>query len=126
MTGKQNLILCLIFSMANSVHLTAFFLKKAKRLLKKYHTLQNSLVKLESDLIKNPRIGNSYGSNIYKVRLADESKGKGKSGGFRVITYLIEENAESTEIFLITIFDKSEESSIDKDDIKAILKSEGL
>jgi len=67
-------------------------------------------------------MGNSYGSNIYKVRLADESKGKGKSGGFRVITYVIEENAESTDIYLITIYDKSEESYIDKDDILGDIK----
>jgi mRNA-degrading endonuclease RelE of RelBE toxin-antitoxin system len=112
--------------MANNVRLTAFFLKKAKRLLKKYHTLQKSLKKLERDLIENPKLGDSYGANIYKVRLADESKGRGKSGGFRVITYLVEENAQSTDIYLITIFDKSEESSIDKDDIKEIIKSEGL
>ncbi len=112
--------------MANNVRLTAFFLKKAKRLLKKYHTLQTGLEKLERDLIRNPKMGDSYGSNIYKVRLADESKGKGKSGGFRIITYLIEENTESTDIYLITIFDKSEEASIDKDDIKEIIRSEGL
>jgi len=71
-------------------------------------------------------MGNSYGSNIYKVRLADESKGKGKSGGFRVITYVIEENAESTDIYLITIYDKSEESYIDKDDILEILRFKQL
>lgn len=112
--------------MANNLRLTPFFIKKAKRLLKKHHTLQSSLKQLEQTLLINPRTGVSYGSNIYKVRLADESKGRGKSGGFRVITYLIEETAESTEIYLITIFDKSEESSIDKDDIKEILKSEGL
>ena len=112
--------------MANNVRLTGFFLRKAKRLLKKYHSLQSSLKELEKDLMINPRLGDNYGSNIYKVRLADESKGKGKSGGFRVITYLIEESEISTEIYLITIFDKSEESSIDKDDIKAIIKSEGL
>lgn len=112
--------------MANNIRLTGYFLKKAKRLLKKYHTLQNSLKQLEQTLIINPKIGDNYGSNIYKVRLADESKGKGKSGGFRVITYVIEETAESTDIYLITIFDKSEESSIDKEDIKKILKSEGL
>ena len=82
--------------------------------------------RLENDLIANPKMGDSYGSNIYKIRLADESKGKGKSGGFRVITYLIEENAASIDIYLITIFDKSKESSIDKDDINEILRSEGL
>ena len=110
----------------NKVLLTAFFLKKAKRLLKKYHTLQKSLVELENALILNPKMGISYGSNIYKIRLADESKGKGKSGGFRVITYVIEETSEATDIYLITIFDKSEEASIDKDNIKEILQAEGL
>jgi hypothetical protein len=50
--------------MANNVRLTAFFMKKAKRLLKKYHTLQNSLNKLEGDLIRNPKLGDNYGSNI--------------------------------------------------------------
>jgi mRNA-degrading endonuclease RelE of RelBE toxin-antitoxin system len=112
--------------MSNRVVLTAYFLKKAKRLLKKYHSLEVSLKNLEHKLILNPKSGISYGSNIYKIRIADESKGKGKSGGFRVITYVIEETAHETNIFLITIFDKSEEASIDKDDIKGILKSEGL
>ncbi|MCS3732959.1 mRNA-degrading endonuclease RelE of RelBE toxin-antitoxin system [Mucilaginibacter dorajii] len=112
--------------MGNKVVLTGFFLKKAKRLLKKYHTLQNSLPHLESMLLVNPRIGDSYGDNIYKVRLADESKGKGKSGGFRVITYVIEETQTSTNIYLITIFDKSEESSIDKKDVREIIKSQNL
>ncbi|PJJ83919.1 type II toxin-antitoxin system RelE/ParE family toxin [Mucilaginibacter auburnensis] len=112
--------------MANNVRLTSFFLKKAKRLLKKYRTLQESLAKLESDLKVNAKLGVSYGANIYKIRLADNSKGKGKSGGFRVITYVIEEKEESIDIYLITIFDKSEEASIDKDDIKTILLSEGL
>ncbi len=112
--------------MANNVVLTAFFIKKAKRLLKKYHTLQKGLLQLESTLIENPRIGDSYGDNIYKVRLADESKGKGKSGGFRVITYVIEETPISTNIYLITIFDKSEESSLDKKDVREIIKSQNL
>jgi mRNA-degrading endonuclease RelE of RelBE toxin-antitoxin system len=112
--------------MQNKLLLTSFFLKKAKRLLKKYKTLEENLKSLEQSLVANPKIGVSYGSGIYKVRLADESKGKGKSGGFRIITYVIEETSEATYIYLITIFDKSEEASIDKDDIKKILISEGL
>lgn len=112
--------------MNNKVLLTAFFLRKAKRLLKKYHSLQKTLLDLERALLLNPKMGVSYGSNIYKIRLADNSKGKGKSGGFRVITYVIEETSDATNIYLITIFDKSEEASIDKNDIKEILKSEGL
>jgi len=80
------------------------------------------LESVEADLLKNPRIGDSYGANVYKVRIADESKGKGKSGGFRVVTYVVEETQKSTDIFLVTIFDKSEEASIDKDDIKRHIK----
>jgi hypothetical protein len=83
-------------------------------------------LELESELMLNPKMGVSYGSNVYKIRLADNSKGKGKSGGFRVITYVIEETPNATNIYLITIFDKSEEASIDKDDIREILKAEGL
>jgi len=112
--------------MGNKVILTAFFIKKAKRLIKKYRTLKSSLANLEQALINNPRLGDNYGANIYKIRLADESKGKGKSGGFRVVTYVVEENAGLLEIFLVTIFDKSEESTIGKDEIKIILSSEGL
>ncbi len=112
--------------MANNIKLTGHFLRKAKRLLNKYHTLESNLKALQKVLLINPKIGDNYGANIYKVRLADESKGKGKSGGFRVITYIIEETEESTDIYLITIFDKSEEASIDKEDIKKIIKSEGL
>jgi hypothetical protein len=40
-------------------------MRKAKRLLKKYHSLNVSLQKLENDLITNPKLGDSYGSNIY-------------------------------------------------------------
>lgn len=112
--------------MANNLELTPFFIRKAKRLLKKYKSLQASLSKLEADLLKNPRLGESYGANIYKIRLADGSKGKGKSGGFRVVTYLVEETEYATDIYLITIFDKSEESSIDKQEVINIIKAIGI
>ncbi|MFB2118024.1 type II toxin-antitoxin system RelE/ParE family toxin [Parapedobacter sp. 2B3] len=107
----------------NKIHLTPYFYKKAKRLLKKYKTLGESLAALEGDLLENPQIGNSYGANIYKVRIADASKGTGKSGGFRVITYLVKESEDGTDIYLITIFDKSEEASIKKEDVIKIIKS---
>ena len=110
----------------NSVTLGEYFVKKAKRLLKKYHTLEKSLKQLEQDLLINPYLGVSYGASIFKIRLADESKGKGKSGGFRVVTYLVKINEKSIDIYLITIFYKSEESSISKDDIKAIIDDEEI
>jgi mRNA-degrading endonuclease RelE of RelBE toxin-antitoxin system len=108
------------------VLITDVFSRKAKPLLKKYSSLGESLLFLEKELIKNPRQGVSYGANIYKVRLADPSKGKGTSGGFRVITYLVTEQQNFTTIMLITIFNKSEESSIKKEDVLMLIKKYGL
>jgi hypothetical protein len=48
------------------------------------------------------------------------SKGKGKSGGGRVISYLATENKE---IYLLTIFDKSEFDTIDDKTLKKIIES---
>ena len=61
-------------------------------------------------------MGVSYGNGIYKVRLGDESKGKGKSGGFRVLYYNVVIVDGGTVITLATIFDKSEDDTIKKHD----------
>jgi hypothetical protein len=76
------------------------------------------LFALEDTLNANPKQGNSLGNNTFKVRLADKSKGGGKSGGFRVITYLVHHTDEGTEIFLLSIYDKSELDSVSKATIK--------
>lgn len=112
--------------MANKVVITEVFFRKAKPLLKKYTTLGESLLLLEKELIANPRQGISYGANIYKVRLADPSKGKGTRGGFRVVTYLVTEKKDSIIIQLITILDKSEEASIKKEDVLMLIRKCGL
>jgi mRNA-degrading endonuclease RelE of RelBE toxin-antitoxin system len=112
--------------MANKVIVSQVFTRKAKPLLKKYKSLGESLLSLEKELIKNPRQGVSYGANVYKVRLADPSKGKGTSGGFRVITYLVTEHQDAIIIQLITILDKSEEASIKKEDVLMLIKKCGL
>ena len=112
--------------MANEVIPTAGFINKSKRLIKKFHSLQETLESLEDDLIKNPYLGEPYGAKIYKVKIGDESKGKGKSGGFRVVTYVIEETNNSVSIYLITIFDKSEEGTIKKPEVLKLIKKCGL
>lgn len=112
--------------MANKVIATEIFARKAKFLLKKYKTLGESLNSLQNSLVENPRLGVSYGANIYKVRLSDPSKGKGASGGFRVITYLVIEEVDSITIQLITILNKSEEASIKKEDVLKLIKKLGI
>ena len=91
-------------------------------MVKKYTSLAKELANLEKFLEDNPQSGNSLGSGLYKIRLASKSKGKGKSGGFRVVTYYIEQVGDEEVVYLVTIYDKSEEDSIDKADILAIVQ----
>ncbi|MFM6975743.1 MAG: addiction module toxin RelE [Sphingobacteriaceae bacterium] len=112
--------------MTNEVIPTPVFIKKVKRFKKKFTTLPDTILALEQDLLKNPRLGVPYGKNIYKVRISDESKGRGKSGGFRIITYVINETDDCTSVYLITILDKSEESTIKKATVLDLVEKCGL
>ena len=94
------------------------FKKEAKRLAKKYPSLKSELSELSETLKRNPRTGIPLGNNVFKVRLAIRSKGKGKSSGTRVITYLV---TEQKEIYLLTIYDKSELNNIDDKTLKEII-----
>ena len=60
---------------------------EVKRLSKKYRSLKLDLHELGKELMENPFQGVEIAPNIRKVRLAISSKGRGKSGGARVITY---------------------------------------
>ena len=92
------------------------FSRDAKRLSKKYVSLKGELQTLQSELLQNPRLGTLIRENTYKIRLAVKSKGKGKSGGLRIITHVFEVEIEVTEhekeqrttIVLVSIYDKSE------------------
>ena len=75
--------------MKNEIIITPNFKKEAKPLLKKYPSLKNELLGLEQKLFHNPNEGTSVGGNAFKIRLAVKSKGKGKSGGMRVITWCL-------------------------------------
>lgn len=85
--------------------------------------MKSDLNDLIQTLKEKPDFGIPLGYNIFKIRLAITSKGKGKSGGARVITYLITENKE---IYLVYIYDKSQLENITKEQIVTMLKRAGL
>ena len=115
------------------------FNKDAKKLGKKYVSLKGELKELENQLLENPRMGVLIRENTYKIRLAVKSKGKGKSGGMRIITYVVEVEIKVEEnkpekdftVILVAIYDKSEMENLpDKqlrdliDDIETELNDE--
>ena len=69
---------------------TPDFKKFFKKLFKKYPSLKNDLAQLIEKLEKDYTIGISLGNNLYKIRLAIESKNKGKSGGARIIYFFLD------------------------------------
>ena len=107
--------------MQYAIRTTAHFDHEFKRLFQKYVSLKCDFEKLIYQLKENPETGTPLGGNIYKIRLAIASKGKGKSGGARVITYI---KTEQGIIYLISIYDKSEKSTISDNEIHKILSGE--
>jgi hypothetical protein len=94
------------------------FQKEAKRLIKKYPSLKNEIAALNDILEENPVQGKALGNNCYKIRISIKSKNKGKSAGARIITCVF---AVDEEVFLLSIYDKSEKASISDNDIKKLI-----
>jgi len=103
---------------------TPLFSRKFKKYLKKHHSLSDDFRQFIEDLSTAQPV--NMGGSIFKYRLSVKSKNKGKSGGFRVITFEILVNESEKDITLITLYDKSEQASISKEQIIEILKSENL
>lgn len=95
------------------------FDKALKRLAKKYPSLKDEYLSLLDSLEASPKQGTPLGSNCFKIRISIASKGKGKSGGARVITHVI---IEGNTVFLIDIYDKSEQSNISDKELLLLLK----
>lgn len=100
------------------VDATPNFARELKVLAKKYPSLKDEIEELSEELTEIPTLGTPLGQNCYKIRLAIKSKGKGKSGGGRVITLV----RFSTEIvWLLSIYDKSEKDDISEKDLEAFI-----
>jgi hypothetical protein len=94
------------------------FEMQLKRLVKKYPSLKNEFTEVALSLAGNPQ-GQALGNNCYKIRLSIKSKGKGKSGGARTITHVFIQNRE---VYLLSIYDKSETETISEEKIFELLK----
>jgi len=95
------------------------FRKELKKLAKKYPSLKSDLAYLFEKLEENPKQGTSLGKNCYKIRLAISTKGKGKSGGARIITnFVITDNT----VYLLSIYDKSNKENLTDKELNELLE----
>jgi len=95
------------------------FTKDVKNLHKKYKAITKDLRTLESQLQENPKCGIHLGNACYKIRLKNSSVPTGKSGGFRVIYYYLD---EENNLYLMAMYSKTELENISDDKINEILK----
>ena len=105
--------------MSYSVKSIVVFERQAKRLKKKFPSLKKEIFQLIQELKIKPNQGSPLGHNCFKVRLAISSKGKGKSGGARIITYL---KIIEHSIYLLSIYDKSEQKSLTEKELLKLIE----
>ena len=102
------------------------FARGAKALRKKYPSFESDYEKFLEELEKNPISGESLGLHTYKYRMAIASKGRGHSGGARVITLTYTVSERAGEIILLLIYDKADVSSVKVNVVKKIVKELGF
>ncbi len=94
------------------------FRRKIKKLAKKHRSIKADLLPVIEELEENPKLGTPLGKECYKIRLAISSKGKGKSGGGRLITYV---RVVKKIVYLLDIYDKSKQNTISDKELKLLI-----
>lgn len=105
--------------MSYKIITTANFDKEAKKLTKKYKSLKAELKTLFEELEENPTYGTDLGNDIYKIRLAIASKGRGKSGGARVMSFV---KIIDGVVYLFSIYNKGDKNNISNKEIEGLTK----
>jgi hypothetical protein len=100
-----------------TLHLHDEFKRQFRQLRKKYRSLTDDLEEFQKELKENPFQGDDLGGGVRKIRMAIGSKGKGKSGGARILTLnvLVSNDADIT---LLTIYDKNEIDNVSDEYIR--------
>ena len=99
---------------------SAEFSRQFKRLAKKYKSLGKDYKIFKKSLLDDPFQGDDLGSGVRKIRMAIASKGKGKSGGARVLTLNVLVSGDA-EVTLLTIYDKNEIENVPDNYIKCLV-----
>ncbi len=112
--------------MSFEIQTTSYFDTEAKRLAKRYRSFIDDLQEFQKNLLDNPYEGTELSPGIRKIRLTIDSKGRGKSGGARVITFTYLVDEQNGVVILLLLYDKADASSIKMNVVRQIIKDLGL
>ena len=102
------------------------FAKEAKRLAKKYPSFKQDYQDFLDSIKENPLQGDEITKNIRKIRMAIKSKGKGKSGGARVVTFNVLTNTEKGQVVFLLLYDKEDASTVKVNVVKQLVRDMGF
>ena len=102
------------------------FAKEAKRLAKKYPSFKQDYKDFILSIKNNPLQGDEITKNIRKIRMAIKAKGKGKSGGARVITFNILTEIENGQVVFLLLYDKEDASTVKVNVVKQLVRDMGF
>ena len=102
------------------------FAKEAKRLAKKYPSFKQDYKVFLLSIKNNPLQGDEITKNIRKIRMAIKAKGKGKSGGARVITFNILTDIENGQVVFLLLYDKEDASTVKVNVVKQLVRDMGF
>ena len=121
-----NLLIVCSMSCNITVSVSDDFAKEAKRLAKKYPSFKQDYKEFLESIKNNPLQGDEITKNIRKIRMAIKSKGKGKSGGARVITFNILTDVQNGQVVLLLIYDKEDASTVKTNVVKQMVRDMGF
>lgn len=101
---------------------TPTFAKSLKTLAKRHKSMKADMKAFVEGLEEDPIQGVELSPGVRKIRMAIKSKGGGKSGGARVITYNVLVSEQEGKIHLLEVYDKSEYTSVKEEVLKEIVK----
>lgn len=102
------------------------FAKEAKRLAKKYPSFKQDYKEFLESIKNNPLQGDEIAKNIRKIRMAIKAKGKGKSGGARVITFNVLTDVENGHVVFLLLYDKEDASTVKVNVLKQLVRDLGF
>ena len=102
------------------------FAKEAKRLTKKYPSFKQDYKDFLVSIKNNPLQGDEITKKIRKIRMAIKAKGKGKSGGARVITFNILTDIENGQVVFLLLYDKEDASTVKVNVVKQLVRDMGF
>ena len=128
MPGNVNFNLLIVCSMSCNITVSVSddFAKEAKRLAKKYPSFKKDYKEFLESIKNNPLQGDEITKNIRKIRMAIKSKGKGKSGGARVITFNILTDVENGHVVFLLLYDKEDASTVKVNVVKQLVRDMGF